>query len=64
MKGEIKEVWLIVECPKCHRPQVKNKFVHDNVVRFMKLKWDMTCDICDESFYVEPELIESDDWIE
>ena len=58
MNGIVKGLWLIVECPGCHKPQVLFKHVMDNkVVNLQKTRY-MTCEYCDVGFFIE--LKESD----
>lgn len=58
MNAKVRALWLIVECPECHRPQVVHKHVLDNtVVHLLKTRYT-TCDNCDKPYFVE--LKESD----
>ena len=53
MDGKVKGLWLIVECPYCHAPQVMRKHVMDNsVVNLLKKRYE-TCETCGEGFFVE-----------
>ena len=53
MFGKVKELWLIVECPECLRPNTVSKYIlKDTVLRLLE---PMTCNcgICDTPFKVE-----------
>jgi hypothetical protein len=51
MIASIKEFWLIVECPHCQRPQVKNRFVSRNTVIIKPI--DIICEMCDTMFTID-----------
>ena len=53
MDAKVRELWLIVECPKCLRPQVLHKHVMDNKIVNLKQTRYMTCEYCDEGYFVE-----------
>jgi transcription elongation factor Elf1 len=60
MNAKVKELWLIVECPDCMRPQVVNKYVKDNaVVRLLQTRY-VSCDMCNTNFFVKLEELETD----
>jgi len=46
-------LWIIVECPGCLRPQAFHKHVLDNTVINLQKSRYMTCEYCDEGFFVE-----------
>ena len=53
MDAKVKGIWLIVECPHCHRVQVVNKWVKDNsVINLMKTRY-LNCEHCDGAYFVE-----------
>ena len=45
MEAKAKELWVIVECPHCNRPQPVNRYIKDNVVRLEDGRV-VTCYIC------------------
>lgn len=45
MEAEAKELWVIVECPHCNRPQTVNRYIKDNQVR-LEDERVITCPIC------------------
>ena len=53
MEAKIVSVWLVVECPNCHAPQVVNKYVNKNIVYNLMGKRHLVCDICDGRYFVE-----------
>ena len=58
MDGKIIMLWLIVECPKCLRPQGLHKHLLDGTIINLERTRYMTCEYCDQGFFVE--LKESD----
>jgi transcription elongation factor Elf1 len=60
MNAIVKELWLIVECPKCMRPQVVNKYVKDNAVINLLRPRYVSCSICSTNFFVELEELNTD----
>lgn len=53
MKAKIKELWLIVECPECFRPQVVSRHVSNNaIIHLLKARY-IICDRCDKNYYFE-----------
>jgi len=59
VNAEIKEVWIILECPHCLKPLTQRKVVRNNKVLFMEYKWEAVCKHCDETYHVQP-LLEKD----
>jgi hypothetical protein len=60
MNAKVKEVWLIVECPHCMRPQIVNKFVKGNAVINLTRPRYMSCTICNKNYFVELCEMETD----
>ena len=58
MNGKIIMLWLIVECPECLRPQGLHKHLLDGSIINLERTRYMTCEYCDQGFFVE--LKESD----
>jgi transcription elongation factor Elf1 len=56
----VKELWMIVECPHCHRPQVVNKYVKDNAAVCLLQTRYVTCDMCDKNYFVKLEEMETE----
>jgi ribosomal protein S27E len=53
MNAKVIALWMLVECPECHRPQVVHKHVIDNlVVHLLKTRY-VNCDNCDNSYFIE-----------
>jgi transcription elongation factor Elf1 len=48
----VKELWLIVECPHCHRPQVVPKYVGKGQVYDLDKREEQRCGICGKMFGV------------
>ena len=55
MDAKVRELWLIVECPHCLRPQVFRKHVMENTVISLTKTRYMTCEFCGDSFFIELE---------
>ena len=53
MNAKVIMLWLIVECPGCLRPQTLHKHVLDNTIVNLEKTRYMTCEFCDEGFFVE-----------
>ena len=51
--AKVTMLWIIVECPSCLRPQTFQKHVLDNMVINLQQTRYMTCEYCDEGFFVE-----------
>lgn len=53
----VKEFWMIVECPRCLRPQAVSKWVKSNTIYSLNSDRSYTCSICDYEFriYLETE---------
>ena len=52
MKGQVKEVWVIVECPHCKRPlTLLRSVVRNKIVNFNP--GNVQCIYCDQSFPIE-----------
>ena len=53
MNAKVRAIWLLVECPYCHAPQVMRKHVMDNTVSsILKMRYE-ACDECGEGYFVE-----------
>ena len=51
----VKEIWLIVECPHCHRPQIINKYVRYNTQEELEIVAEIEvreryCTICSKPY--------------
>ena len=55
MNGTIKELWLIVECPHCKRPKVKNRYISKDTLVVKPL--DVRCDFCDKPFTIDLKVL-------
>jgi len=55
--GKIKEVWLILECPHCQRPNVKNKFVDLYKVQPLEKPFQMQCPVCHKTYTVDTRIL-------
>lgn len=53
MNAKIKGIYLIVECPYCHKPQVLFKLVWDNSVDNILKPRYFECEYCNENCFVE-----------
>ena len=53
MNAKVIMLWLIVECPGCLRPQTLHKHVLSNAIVNLERTRFMTCEYCDEGFFVE-----------
>ena len=53
MKAKIKELWLILECPECFRPQVVSRHVTNNAVIHLLKADHIICDLCDKNYFFE-----------
>jgi len=51
VSAKIKEIWFIVECPHCHRPQTKNRFIHDNIIKIKPI--NIECEMCLQTFTID-----------
>ena len=58
MEANVKMVWLVIECPHCHAPQVVNKYIHKNKIYDPFRKMVKTCQFCDKEYYVH--LVDKD----
>jgi len=53
--ANVRELWLVVECPHCHAPQSFKKHILKNkVIALLKTRY-MTCEQCGKSSFVEIE---------
>jgi hypothetical protein len=59
MNAKVKELWLIVECPNCLRPQVMNIFVKDNAAINVHRTRYLQC-LCGTNSFVELEDLDTD----
>jgi transcription elongation factor Elf1 len=60
MNAKVRELWLIVECPNCQRPQIVNKYVKDNaVIRLLQTRY-MTCTMCEKNYFVKLEELDTE----
>jgi transposase-like protein len=60
VNAKVRELWLIVECPHCMRPQIVNKFVTDNaVVRLLQTRY-VECTVCNKNYFVELKEMDTD----
>jgi hypothetical protein len=59
-EAKVVGVWLIVECPECHVPSVYKKFVTANKVFNLMAKRHMTCEVCNASYFVTLEEMETE----
>jgi transcription elongation factor Elf1 len=60
MKALVKELWFVVECPHCHRPQVVNKPVVDGKVPDPMRPRYFVCEYCDNNCFIELEELETE----
>ena len=62
MRTPIKELWIIVECPHCHRPQAINRWwVAGGLVYNLAEARERNCKVCEKPYKIEYEIIESED---
>ena len=61
MNAEIMELWLIVKCPHCHRPQVRNKYVMHNQVYWFTPVRPIYCTHCAKPYKIDAKLKRIDD---
>jgi len=52
MKAKVKELWLIVECPHCLRPQTIFKYVLKDTVVNLFAPRAYQCEMCDGTFMI------------
>jgi len=58
--GIVKGLWWITECPFCHIPNVTNKVVVDgSVIKPLEAKY-ITCEQCEQGYFVELKELECD----
>jgi len=52
MQGKLKELWLIMECPNCQRPNTANKYVLDGKILRLLEPMSCNCPICETSYTI------------
>ncbi len=52
MEAKLRAVWIIVECPNCHKPQVIRKWVGDGEVYNFESVRPYECDLCEQHYEV------------
>ena len=60
LDGKVRAVWLLVECPSCHAPQVLRKHVMDNTVSSIRKQRYEVCEECGKGFFVKLEEMDMD----
>jgi len=60
MRANIKEVWVILECPNCNRPQTASFWVTDNnmVLDLSRLR-KMECKFCEHGYELQVKEIDT-----
>lgn len=53
MKANVKEVWIIAECPNCHRPQTINFWVTEGMAIDITRERRLECDRCGHGYQLQ-----------
>jgi len=54
MEAKVKSFWIIWECPNCHRPNVRNKWVdREGRLWNWRERESVICELCDEKSELE-----------
>ncbi len=59
LPARVDGLWLIVECPHCHRPNVVNKYVVQNMLYSLFDVKTYTCRVCGGAYQIKLELKET-----
>jgi hypothetical protein len=59
MDAAVRALWIVVECPNCHKPQVINRWVEKGVVYDFKTVRSYECDLCDNPYEFHLQVRES-----